>query len=84
MTFLTTGEKETRGWTIEKGSRAPQAAGKIHSDIERGFIRAEIVDYADYVEYRTLEALRALGKIRSEGKEYVMREGDVVEFRFNV
>jgi ribosome-binding ATPase YchF (GTP1/OBG family) len=84
MTFLTTGEKETRAWTIEKGTRAPQAAGKIHSDIERGFIRAEIIDYADYVSYRTLESLRAAGKIRSEGKEYVMREGDVVEFRFNV
>jgi len=84
MTFLTTGEKETRAWTIDKGTKAPAAAGKIHSDIERGFIRAEIVDYADYVAYRTLEALRGLGKIRSEGKEYVMREGDVVEFRFNV
>jgi hypothetical protein len=84
MTFLTTGEKETRAWTIEKGTKAPAAAGKIHSDIERGFIRAEIIDYADYVTYRTLEALRGLGKIRSEGKEYVMREGDVVEFRFNV
>jgi GTP-binding protein YchF len=84
MTFLTTGEKETRAWTIQRGTKAPQAAGKIHSDIERGFIRAEIVDYPDYVAYRTLEALRSLGKIRSEGKEYVMREGDVVEFRFNV
>ena len=84
MTFLTTGEKETRAWTIEKGSRAPQAAGKIHSDIERGFIRAEIIDYADYVTYRTMDALRTNGKIRSEGKEYVMREGDCVEFRFNV
>jgi ribosome-binding ATPase YchF (GTP1/OBG family) len=84
MTFLTTGEKETRAWTIEKGTKAPQAAGKIHSDIERGFIRAEIIDYADYVAMRTMEALRAAGKIRSEGKEYVMREGDVTEFRFNV
>ncbi len=84
MTFLTTGEQETRGWTIDKGTKAPQAAGKIHSDIERGFIRAECIDYADYVQYRTLEALRSVGKIRSEGKEYVMREGDVVEFRFNV
>jgi GTP-binding protein YchF len=84
MTFLTTGEKETRAWTIERGTKAPQAAGKIHTDIERGFIRAEVVDYGDYVSYRTLEALRAAGKIRSEGKEYVMREGDVVEFRFNV
>jgi GTP-binding protein YchF len=84
MTFLTTGEKETRAWTIDKGTKAPQAAGKIHSDIERGFIRAECIDYADYVAYRTTEALRAAGKIRSEGKDYVMREGDVVEFRFNV
>ena len=84
MTFLTTGEQESRAWTIEKGTKAPQAAGKIHSDIERGFIRAEIIDYDDYVQYRTPEALRAVGKIRSEGKEYVMREGDVVEFRFNV
>ena len=84
MTFLTTGEKETRAWTIEKGTKAPQAAGKIHSDIERGFIRAEIIDYADYVSLRKTDALRTAGKIRSEGKEYVMREGDVVEFRFNV
>jgi GTP-binding protein YchF len=84
MTFLTTGEKETRAWTIGKGSRAPQAAGKIHSDIERGFIRAEVIDYDDYVRYRTSDALRSAGKIRSEGKEYVMREGDVVEFLFKV
>jgi GTP-binding protein YchF len=84
MTFLTTGEKETRAWTIEKGTKAPQAAGKIHSDIERGFIRAEIISYADYVTYKTMDALRSAGKLRSEGKEYVMQEGDVVEFRFNV
>ncbi len=84
MTFLTTGPKETRAWTIEKGTKAPQAAGKIHSDIERGFIRAEIVSYADYVTYKTMEAIRAAGKLRSEGKDYVMAEGDVVEFRFNV
>jgi GTP-binding protein YchF len=84
MTFLTTGEKETRAWTIAKGTRAPLAAGTIHSDIERGFIRAEVIDYDDYVRYRTLEALRAGGKIRSEGKEYVMQEGDVVEFLFRV
>jgi GTP-binding protein YchF len=84
MTFLTTGEKETRAWTIEKGTKAPQAAGKIHSDIERGFIRAEIISYADYVTYKTIDALRSAGKLRSEGKEYVMQEGDVVEFRFNV
>ncbi len=84
MTFLTAGEKEARAWPIEKGTRAPQAAGRIHSDIERGFIRAEIVSYDDYVRYRTMDAMRAAGVIRSEGKEYVMQEGDVVNFRFNV
>lgn len=84
MTFLTAGEKEARAWPIPKGTRAPQAAGRIHSDIERGFIRAEVVSYDDYVTYRTMEAMRAAGVVRSEGKEYVMREGDVVNFRFNV
>ena len=84
MTFLTAGEKEVRAWPIAKGSKAPQAAGKIHSDIERGFIRAEIVVYADYVRLRTMDALRSAGLMRSEGKEYVMQEGDVVNFRFNV
>ncbi len=84
MTFLTAGEKEVRAWTIEKGTKAPHAAGKIHTDIERGFIRAEIVSYDDYVEYKTMDALRTAGKLRSEGKEYVMQEGDVVNFRFNV
>jgi GTP-binding protein YchF len=84
MTFLTTGETESRAWTIERGTKAPQAAGKIHSDLERGFIRAEVIDYDDYVRFRTADALRSAGKIRSEGKEYVMREGDVVEFLFKV
>jgi GTP-binding protein YchF len=84
MTFLTAGEKEARAWTILKGTKAPQAAGKIHSDIERGFIRAEIVAYDDYARLRSMESLRAAGLVRSEGKEYVMREGDVVNFRFNV
>ncbi len=84
MTFLTAGEKEARAWTITRGSKAPQAAGKIHSDIERGFIRAEIVSYDDYVKYATMDALRTAGRVRSEGKEYVMREGDVVNFRFSV
>jgi GTP-binding protein YchF len=84
MTFLTAGEIEARAWTIEKGTRAPQAAGKIHSDIERGFIRAEIVSYEDYARLRTMEAIKAAGLLRSEGKEYVMQEGDVVNFRFNV
>jgi GTP-binding protein YchF len=84
MTFLTTGEKETRAWTIEKNTKAPQAAGKIHSDIERGFIRAEIASYDDFVAYQTRDALRSAGHLRSEGKDYIMQEGDVVEFRFNV
>ncbi len=84
MTFLTAGEKEVRAWTIERGAKAPSAAGKIHSDIERGFIRAEIVTYDDYARLKTLEALRTAGLVRSEGKEYVMQEGDVVNFRFNV
>ena len=84
MTFLTAGPKEVRAWTIERGTKAPQAAGKIHSDIERGFIRAEIVSYDDYARLRSMEALRGAGLVRSEGREYVMREGDVVNFRFNV
>jgi ribosome-binding ATPase len=84
MTFLTAGEKEVRAWTIPRGTAAPQAAGKIHGDIERGFIRAEIVSYDDYVKYRTMDALKAAGLVRSEGRDYVMQEGDVVNFRFNV
>jgi GTP-binding protein YchF len=84
MTFLTAGEIEVRAWTIDVGTKAPQAAGKIHSDIERGFIRAEIVSYGDYARLRTMEAIKAAGLLRSEGKEYVMQEGDVVNFRFNV
>ena len=84
MTFLTAGEKEARAWPIPKGTKAPQAAGTIHGDIERGFIRAEILSYDDYVEFGTVEAARAAGRVRSEGREYVMQEGDVVNFRFNV
>ncbi|MFZ0030381.1 MAG: redox-regulated ATPase YchF [Candidatus Cybelea sp.] len=84
MTFLTAGEKEARAWPIPKGTKAPRAAGTIHSDLERGFIRAEVVSYDDYVEYQTMEAMRAAGRVRSEGREYVMQEGDVVNFRFNV
>ncbi len=84
MTFLTAGKKEVRAWPIPINTRAPRAAGAIHSDLERGFIRAEIVSYDDYARLRTMEALKAAGLVRSEGKEYVMREGDVVNFRFNV
>ncbi len=84
ISYLTAGKKESRAWTIVKGTKAPQAAGKIHSDFERGFIRAEVVSYADLVEYGSYAAVREKGLIRSEGKEYVMKDGDVVEFRFNV
>ena len=84
MTFLTAGEKESRAWTIERGTKAPQAAGKIHSDIERGFIRAEIASYDDLARLRSLAAVRDAGLLRSEGREYVMQEGDVANFRFNV
>jgi ribosome-binding ATPase len=84
MTFLTAGEKETRAWTITQGTKAPEAAGKIHSDIERGFIRAEIASYEDLARLRSLTAVKEAGLLRSEGRDYVMREGDVVNFRFNV
>ena len=84
MSFLTAGEPEVRAWTIKKGTKAPAAAGKIHSDIERGFIRAEIVSYDDLVREGSMVAAREKGLVRSEGKEYIMQDGDVVLFRFNV
>lgn len=84
MSFLTAGEPEVRAWTIKKGTKAPKAAGKIHSDIERGFIRAEVINYRQLLECGSLAAARDKGLIRSEGKEYVMQDGDVVLFRFNV
>ena len=83
-TFLTTGEKETRAWTIHAGDKAPQAAGVIHSDFERGFIAAETVHYDDLVALGSSAKAREAGKLRIEGRDYVMRDGDVVEFRFNV
>ena len=81
QTYLTAGEKESRAWTIHKGWTAPQAAGVIHTDFERGFIKAEIVSYDDLVEYGSLAEARAHGRVRMEGKDYVMADGDVVEFR---
>ena len=84
ITFLTAGEQETRAWTIRKGTKAPQAGGKIHSDIERGFIRAEIVSYDALMEAGSHAAAREKGQVRLEGKEYVMQDGDVTYFRFNV
>lgn len=84
QTFLTAGPKEARAWTVRSGATAVEAAGVIHSDFQRGFIRAEIVSYADLAEAGSFAAARSAGKVRSEGKDYVMREGDVVDFRFNV
>ena len=84
MSFLTAGEPEVRAWTIKKGTKAPQAAGKIHSDIERGFIRAEVVSYDDLIREGSMLACKEKGLVRSEGKEYVMQDGDIVLFRFNV
>ena len=84
MSYLTAGEVEVRAWTIRKGTKAPQAAGKIHSDIERGFIKAEIVSYDDLIECGSMVKAREKGLIRMEGKEYTMKEGDIVDFKFNV
>jgi hypothetical protein len=84
QTYLTAGPKEARAWTIPIGATAPQAAGVIHSDFERGFIKAEVVGYADLIEAGSMAAAKAAGKVRAEGKDYVMADGDVVEFRFNV
>ncbi|MCI1966623.1 MAG: redox-regulated ATPase YchF [Oscillospiraceae bacterium] len=84
MSFLTAGEPEVRAWTIKKGTKAPQAAGKIHTDFERGFIRAEVVSYDDLMACGSMTAAKEKGLVRSEGKDYVMQDGDVVLFRFNV
>ncbi|MET8141904.1 redox-regulated ATPase YchF [Sphaerisporangium sp. NPDC005288] len=84
QTYLTAGPKETRAWTIRKGATAPEAAGVIHTDFQRGFIKAEVISFDDLVEAGSMPAARSAGKARIEGKDYVMRDGDVVEFRFNV
>ena len=84
MSFLTAGEPEVRAWTIKKGTKAPQAAGKIHSDIERGFIKAEVVSFKDLVEQGSMLQAKEKGLVRAEGKEYVMQDGDIVLFKFNV
>ncbi len=84
QSYLTAGPKEVRAWTITQGSTAPQAAGVIHTDFEKGFIAAAIVDYDDLTEAGSEQAAKAAGKLRTEGRDYVMRPGDVVEFRFNV
>ena len=84
MSFLTAGEPEVRAWTIKKGTKAPQAAGKIHTDIERGFIRAEVISYDDLIREGSANAVKEKGLMRSEGKEYIMQDGDIVLFKFNV
>lgn len=84
MSFLTAGKPEVRAWTIKKGTKAPEAAGKIHSDIQRGFIKAEVVSYNDLIKEGSMNAVKEKGLLRVEGKDYVMQEGDIVLFRFNV
>ena len=84
ISYLTAGEPEVRAWTIKKGTKAPQAAGKIHSDFERGFIRAEVISFDELIACGSMQAAKEKGKIRSEGKDYVMQDGDIVLFRFNV
>ncbi len=84
ITYFTAGEKEVRAWTIEKGTKAPQAAGVIHTDFEKGFIRAEVIHYNDFIEYGSEAAVKEAGKLHIEGKEYVVQDGDIMHFRFNV
>lgn len=84
ISYLTAGQPEVRAWTIKKGTKAPQAAGKIHSDFEKGFIRAEVVSFDDLMACGSMTAAKEKGLVRSEGKEYVMQDGDIVLFRFNV
>ena len=84
ITYFTVGPKEARAWTIKKGTKAPQAAGVIHTDFERGFIRAETIAYADYEDLKSEKAAKEAGKMRQEGKEYIVADGDVMLFRFNV
>jgi GTP-binding protein YchF len=84
ITFFTAGEKEVRAWTVKQGAKAPQAAGVIHSDFERGFIRAEVIKYQDFIQYKSEHACREAGKLYIEGKEYEVQDGDIMHFRFNV
>jgi len=84
QSYLTAGEKETRAWTVKKGATAPEAAGVIHSDFQKGFIAAQVINYEDLIQAGSEQQAKATGKVRTEGKTYVMRPGDVVEFRFNL
>ena len=83
-TYFTAGEKEVRAWTIPAGATAPQSAGVIHTDFEKGFIRAEVISYADYDSYGSEQKVKEAGKARVEGKDYIVQDGDVMHFRFNV
>ena len=83
-TYFTVGEQENRAWTIPKNTKAPQAAGKIHSDFEKGFIKAVVYHYDDLVKYKSEHAVKEAGKLRLEGKDYVVQDGDIMHFRFNV
>ena len=84
LTYFTAGPKETRAWTVRQGSTAPQAAGVIHTDFEHGFIRAEVIAFADYIAGKGEAGAKEAGRLRLEGKEYIVQEGDVMHFRFNV
>jgi ribosome-binding ATPase YchF (GTP1/OBG family) len=84
ITYFTVGVKEVRAWTITRGMKAPQAAGEIHSDFEKGFIRAEVMHYEDFIHYGSEAACREVGKLHVEGKEYIVQDGDIMHFRFNV
>lgn len=84
ITYFTAGEKEARAWTIKKGTKAPQAAGEIHSDIERGFIAAEVINYEDFIKIGSMQKAKELGAVRIEGKDYIVKDGDIMYFRFNV
>jgi ribosome-binding ATPase YchF (GTP1/OBG family) len=84
ITYFTAGVQEVRAWTIQKGWKAPQAAGVIHTDFERGFIRAEVIKYADYQTYKSEAACKEAGKLGVEGKDYIVQDGDIMHFRFNV
>ena len=84
ITYFTCGKQEVRAWTIPRGTKAPQAAGVIHSDFERGFIKAEVIKYEDMIEHGSEQACKAAGKMSMEGKEYVVQDGDIMHFRFNV
>ena len=83
-TYFTAGEKEVRAWTFKRGIKAPQAAGIIHSDFEKGFIRAEVIKYDDFIKYGSEAAVREAGKLNVEGKDYIVEDGDIMHFRFNV